>query len=498
MSPPFGLDPDTPISSIERSDSGSPEAQVTAALHRRERIHPRGGLIGSQRHQTSNAQRIPPQLLREPRGSLASYADNLREFLGPLDPIGHEQRRQAIRLSRQQEQADIPDPTSDASYYESLREFLGPLNPRGQQQQHQQAVTRVHSRVSSQSHLADPRSQTAGLYDLQSSSQTSNSRPMSNHIRTLGSDQSQSLTRPRSMQCPSPYQIPAQITPFRRLSGAHRGLLRPIDSQSQLQIDAIPIHRSDSAQFHGQNVNRSDPVAYNPLSMALHHDNALQTPFRARAEPAAETGSNLSIVPAPNDIPMDKDRFSAPQALMDTATGSSSTTKGSSGTSIPAEKKRSRGRPLDSKTKNNDPKRMQIPNLRFILPVPSAGIPSQSSSIVPASIKLVADNGQEWEYKYPGTRRNWKKGPSGKVTVAKLNVWANAILRRRLPNDFPTVPRKSSISAHSKPKADKWTEWERGYLESHIMDAIRTKKGNLDEEDWKIVAEAQKRGVPRL
>ncbi|KAB8293332.1 hypothetical protein EYC80_007656 [Monilinia laxa] len=510
ISPLFGLEPDTPIPSIERSNSRSLETQVTTEVPRRERIHPRGGLIGSQRHQTSNTQQIPPQLLREPRGSFASYADNLREFLGPLDPIGHEQRRQAIRLSRQQAQDAIHDPTSDASYYESLREFLGPLNPRGQQQQQ---------------HISG-----------------SSSWPS----LVLGTDRFQSVARPRSMQYSSTYQAPGQITPFRRFSGARRGFVRPIDSQPQLQIDPMPIHRSDSAQFHGKNVNRSDPAAYNPLSMALDHDNTLQTSVRApqhlqqsiqslsglsdsdNSPYIQQTDSNLSYVPAQNDVPvpMDKDRFSAPRALMDTATGSSSTTRGSLGTSVPVEKKMSHGRPLGSKTENNNPRRMQIPNLRPILPVPSAGIPSQSSSgtvpssqqptktrsnhettfrltrnaslmlnpfskIVPASIKLVADNGQEWEYKYPGTRRNWKKGPSGKVTVAKLNVWANAILRRRLPNDFPAGPRKRSNSAPSKPKADKWTEWEKGYLESRIMDAIRIKKGNLDEEDWKLVAEAQ-------
>lgn len=111
--------------------------------------------------------------------------------------------------------------------------------------------------------------------------------------------------------------------------------------------------------------------------------------------------------------------------------------------------------------------------------------------IVPAILKLVADDGQVWEYKYAGTRRNWKKGQNGKVSVAKLNEWANTILRRRLPGHFPAAAAKRSSSAPLKTKADKWTEWEKVFLEAHIMDAVKAKKTNFDEEDWKLVAEAQ-------
>lgn len=355
MTPQFDLDPDDPIPSIERSESGSPELQVTTALPRRERIHPRGGLIGSQRRQTLNIQQIPRPLRREPRGSLASYADNLREFLGPLDPLGHEQRREAIRISRQQEQADVHDRTSDARYYESLREFLGPLNPRGQQPQPQpqQAVTRVNSRVSSQSHLADPRTQTAGLSDLHPSSQASNSRPMSNHIRALGSDRFQSVIHPSSMQYSSPYQLPVQVTPFRRFSGTPRDLVLPIDSQPQLRSNAMPIHRSHSAKVSGQNVDHSNSVAYEPLPMALDHDTTLQTsvpapqnlqqsinslsvfPTSDNSSYVQQNSKHQSNIPAPDEFAMGGDELIALQSSIPTATGSSSTTQGSSSTSIP-------------------------------------------------------------------------------------------------------------------------------------------------------------------
>ncbi|EDN95241.1 predicted protein [Sclerotinia sclerotiorum 1980 UF-70] len=111
--------------------------------------------------------------------------------------------------------------------------------------------------------------------------------------------------------------------------------------------------------------------------------------------------------------------------------------------------------------------------------------------VVPATVKLVADNGQLWKYKYPGARRDSKSELSGNVTIARLNDWANSILRRRLPDNFPAAAREGSSSTPPKPKADKWTEWERAYLEAHIMDAVKAKKTKLDEEDWQLIADAQ-------
>lgn len=115
------------------------------------------------------------------------------------------------------------------------------------------------------------------------------------------------------------------------------------------------------------------------------------------------------------------------------------------------------------------------------------------TKIVPATVKLVADNDEVWEYKYVGTRRNWKKGQGGKVTVSKLNEWANAILRRRIPGSFPPAAKKRVYSAPPPPKLknDKWTEWERVVLEAHILDAVKAKKANLDEDDWQLIADAQ-------
>lgn len=113
---------------------------------------------------------------------------------------------------------------------------------------------------------------------------------------------------------------------------------------------------------------------------------------------------------------------------------------------------------------------------------------SPYTKTVPATLRLVADNGDLWEYKYPGTRRNWKKT---KIHVSKLNHWNNTLLHRKLPEWFPAPQSKRSSSAPLGPRADKWTEWERASLEAHIIDAVKEKKGDLGEEEWQKVADLQ-------
>ncbi|QSZ33404.1 hypothetical protein DSL72_004972 [Monilinia vaccinii-corymbosi] len=427
MPPQLGLDPDDPVPSIEGSKST--EDAVTATLPRRERTQPRRGLDGSQRRQTPNTHQIPPQLLGEQSGSAAACAENLGGLLGLLNPRAHQQ--QAVDRA----------PDGIAAYHASLSAFPGPINPHGQQQ--------LDGRVPS-------------------------SRDASHHA----SSGNLPGPVPRSDPARVPHRrinSPGHITTYRRIAMAparentlSRSIQAPQDLQQRIQSQAV-------------------------LSTSGHGSYSQQT------------GGDQSFTPAPDNPVMGRDRPTVPQASVNAATD--------------------RRLPLGSKTTNTNMRRMQTPPPRAILPgtsrtpLPSSAFPvplSQQptkarpcpektfsltrnaslmlnpfSKIVPASVKLVADNGQLWEYKYPGTRRNWKRGPKGAVTVAKLNRWSNIILRRRLPDDFPAGPRSRSGSARPKPKADKWTEWERVYLEAHILDTINLKGGYLDEEGWQLVADAQ-------
>ncbi|KAJ8063947.1 hypothetical protein OCU04_007794 [Sclerotinia nivalis] len=472
MTSRFGPNPDEPLISIERSDTGSPDDAPAPMPPTRERSQQRGGLIGSRHHQTSSTTHIPPQLTREQRGSGPGYAA-------------------------------------------SLSHFLGPLNPRDQQQL---SVNPAPGWSSNQSQMSESYYQPAGSYNWQSSSQTTpNGRPMSNttDVNTFGSSRL-SAARFHSRQQSSPYQVADRVMTS---GGGPESQFSPINLQNtEPERLFYPAHafRSNYDQAPAGNFRYSGPITYNPFTEALDPDDTSNYPtqllpnLRQRAQMQLGLSAARGMV-----LPADS------QASQGTTTGSSNTAQSTFG--VPGKK---RGRPLGSKTKNTNARRMQPPPQRTILPgtslkapLPPSATPvpfSQQlntarasrgvkfsltknasamlnpfSKIVPATVKLVADNGQLWEYKYAGTRRDLKWGLSGKVTVAQLNEWANSILRRRLPGNFPAVARKRSSSTPPKPKADKWTEWERTYLEAHIMDAVKAKKTDLDEEDWQLIADAQ-------
>ncbi|ESZ97831.1 hypothetical protein SBOR_1776 [Sclerotinia borealis F-4128] len=482
MIPRPGLDPDIPLPSIERNDSGLPENSTTPIPPNRQRLQQRGGLIGSRQHRTSTTSQIPPELLRERRGSDAAYAASLSHLLGPINPRGHQQLAPARTPSQGQPPGSHP--------------------------------------------------QTVG----------SSGRPMSRYINTRVPDLLPGAPPLFSRQHASSSQLPERNTTSRGGLEAYRSSLNPRNTQQQPSSFVETASRSDSAPVSAPNLQYSGPVIYNPLKIAFGPNNAIsyaaEAPHNTRErfqsksnvftpgrEPyLSQPSSHQPFIQTHNDSGGARDTSTASQVLGSTATGPGSTAQDSFGDLVPAARKR--GRPQGSKTNNTKLRRMEPPPPRTALPgsatrtpLPSSSVPvplSQQpavarssrhvtfslaknasvmlnpfSKIVSATVKLIADNGQVWEYKYPGIRRNWKKGPSGKATVAKLNDWTNSILRRRLPDNFPAAARKTSNSTPPKPKADKWTEWERAFLEAHIMDAVREKKGNLDAEDWKVVADAQ-------
>ncbi|KAF7943141.1 hypothetical protein EAE96_011083 [Botrytis aclada] len=456
--PRSGLNPDDPLPSIESNDASSIQDMPAPMPRPRERRPQRGGLIGSQRHQrVPSSSQVPPHLLRARRGSSPAYAAALSPYLGPINPRGHQ------RLS------DNPVPAM------------------------------VSNRVQMpESYLRTPNTENA-----QSLSRSRNNN-------TLGSNQT----------------TKAQLQPRQDVSSGQ------VADQTM----------EDRAQPLSGNFHYSGPISYNPLTEALNPQNAsfYSTPMspnpkkRHQMQSNAAHRSSIQQSGSANRWPSQEDSYMGGmepsvdlQALGSVAVGSSNAAQGPWGGLIP-QPKRKRGNTTRSKTKNTDSISMQSPPPRSIAPsflgknpVPAFAIPvpineqintprskreakfslvknaaamlDPFTKIVPASVKLVADNGQVWEYKYAGSRRNWRKGQGGKVTVAKLNEWANSILRRRLPEGFPPALKKRVYSAPPPPKrkADKWTEWERAILEAHILDAVNAKKADLDEEDWQLIANAQ-------
>ncbi|CAD6443121.1 d07c2339-c337-4f15-8be8-b123dfe57de3 [Sclerotinia trifoliorum] len=473
MTSPFGPNPDDPLLSIEGSDTGLSDDASTPVPPTRDRSQQRGGLIGSLHHRTSSTTPIPPQLAREQRGSGSGHSASLS---------------------------------------------LGSLNPLGQQQLSSDPVP---GRTSHQSQMSMSYHQPVSSYNSQSSSRaTLNGLPMSNIIKTntIGSSPT-SATRFYSRQQSSPHQLARRTMTSRGRPESH---FSPINLQNEQpegfshQAHAL---NSNHEQVPAGNFKYLGPINYNPLADALNPNDTsnypTQLPPNLRQRAQMQLGLSASrgmVLPAESHAPKG------------TATGSSNTSQSTFGVLVPPRKKR--GRPLGSKTKIPNGRRTQHPRQRTILPrssvkssLPSSAAPvsfSQQlnvlrasrgvtfslaknasamlnpfSEVVPATVKLVADDGQLWVYKYAGTRRGSKSELSGNVTVAQLNEWANSILRRRLPDNFPATPSEESSSTPPKPKADKWTEWERKYLEAHIMDALKAKKTNLDEEDWQLIAEAQ-------
>ncbi|KAF5876398.1 uncharacterized protein Bfra_002802 [Botrytis fragariae] len=459
IAPRSGLNPDDPLPSIESNDAGSIQDLSAPIPRARERRPQRGGLIGSQRYQrVPSSSQVPPHLLRARRGSSPAYAAALSPYLGPINPRGHQ------RLS------DNPVPAMMPNQVQMPESYL----------------------------------RTANTENTQSLSWTRNNN-------TAGSN----------------HPTRAQLQPKQDVSSGQ------VADQTM----------ADRVQHLSGNFHYSGPISYNPLTEALNPQNASFYPTPMSPNPrkrrqmqsnAAHHSSNRQSDPS-NQRSSQRDSYMGGmessvdlQALRSVAVGSSNATQGPWGVQLPKQSERKRGRTIGSKNNNTGSTTMQPPPPRSVTPsrperspVPSFAIPvalneqiatphskreanfslvknaaamlDPFTKIVPGTVKLVADNGQVWEYKYAGTRRNWKKGQGGKVTVAKLNEWANSILRRRLPGSFPPAAKKGVYSAPPppKPKNDKWTEWERAFLEAHILDEVKAKKANLDEEDWQLIAEAQ-------
>ncbi|KAF7883963.1 hypothetical protein EAF00_011275 [Botryotinia globosa] len=454
-----GLNPDDPLQSIESNDAGSTR-EVSAPMPRTgERRPQRSGLIGIRRHQrVPSSSQVPSYLLRARRGSSPAYAAALSPYLGPINPRGHQ---------------TLPD------------------NP-------------VSAMMPNRAQIPE------------------------SYLRTANTENTQSLSRARNNNT-SGSNYPAGIQ------------LQPRNNVSSGQVANQTM--ADRVQALSGNFHYTGPISYNPLTEALNPRNAqfYSTPMspnpkkRRQMQADASHYSSIQRSDPANRRSSQRDSYMGGvessvdlQALRSVAVGSSDATQGAWGVLIPKQPQRKRGRTIGSKTNNTDNITMQPPPPCPIAPSPSERSPVPSSAIpvvlneqidrprskrkatfslaknaaamldpftkiVPATVKLVADNDELWEYRYAGTRRNWKKGQGGKVTVAKLNEWANAILRRRLPGSFPPAAKKRVYSAPPppKPKNDKWTEWERAFIEANILDAVKSKKGNLDEEDWQLIVDAQ-------
>ncbi|TGO47172.1 hypothetical protein BCON_0290g00130 [Botryotinia convoluta] len=451
-----GLNPDDPLPSIESNDAGSIQ-EVSAPMPRAgERRPQRGGLIGSQRHQrVPSSSQVPPHLLRARRGSSPAYATALSPYLGPINPRGHQ------RLS------DNPVPAMMPNRVQIPESYLRTANT-----ENTQPLSRTrNNNTSGSNHPARAQLQPRqNLFSGQVADQTMADRiqPLSGNFHYSGLISYNPLTEALNPQNAPFYPTPMSSNPRKR---------------RQLQSNAA----------HNSSIQQSDPA--NQWS--------------------SQRDSYMGGMESSVDL----------QALGSVAVGSSNATQGPWGVLLPRPQ-RKRGRTIGSKINNTDsmqpppprsitpspPERSPVPS--FAIPVPpneqidtphskreatfslvknAATMLDPFTKVVPATLKLVADNGQVWEYKYAGTRRNWKRSQGGKVTVAKLNEWANAILRRRLPGSFPPAAKKRVYSAPPppKPKNDKWTEWERAFLEAHILDAVKAKKTNLDEDDWQLIADAQ-------
>ncbi|KAF7918745.1 uncharacterized protein EAE97_011840 [Botrytis byssoidea] len=454
-----GLNPDLPLQSIENNDTGSTQ-EVSAPMPRTgERRPQRGGLIRIRRHQrVPSSSQVPSYLLRARRGSSPAYAAALSSYLGPINPRGHQR---------------LPE---------------DPL------------PTMIPNRVQ------EPES----------------------YLRRANTENTQSLSRARNNNTlGSNHPAGLQLQPGKNVSS------------SQVADHTM----ADRVQPLSGNFHYTGPISYNPLTEALNPRNAqfYSTPMspnpkkRRQMQSDAAHYSSIQRSDPANRRSSQRDSYMGGvepsvdlQALRSVAVGSSNATQGAWGVLIPKQPQRKRGRTTGSKTNNTDSVTMQPPPPCPIAPSPPERSPVLSSAIpvvlneqidrprskrkttfslvknaaamldpftkiVPATVKLVADNDEVWEYRYAGTRRNWKKGQGGKVTVAKLNEWANAIIRRRLPGSFPPAAKKRLFSAPPPPRLnnDKWTEWERAFLEAHILDAVKAKEGNLDEEDWQLIADAQ-------
>ncbi|KAM0140063.1 hypothetical protein ACHAO1_002603 [Botrytis cinerea] len=451
--------PDDPLPSIESNDPGSMQNLEAPMPLARERRPQRGGLIGSQPHRRAPiTSRIPSQLLEARRGSSPAYAAALSQYIGPINPRGHQ------RLSTN----PIPAPIFDQ--------------------------------------VQMPES----------------------YLRRTNAESTQPLSRTRNnntagLDHPARAQLPPKQASF---SG------RIAD---QTMTDRV---QAPSGNFH-----YTGPISYNPLTEALNPQNAsfYPTPMSPnprkrgkmqsnaahrsliqRSDPANQRSSQGDSYMGGMDVSVDL------QALGSIAVGSSNAAQGPWGALISKQPETKRRRPIDSRTENTNFNTMQPPPSRSIAPsppemnpVPSYAVPvalkkqintprpereatfslvrnaavmlDPFTKIVTATVKLVAENGQIWEYKYAGNIRSWRKGQNGKVTVAKLNEWANSILRRRLPGSFPPAVKKRIYSAPPppKPKADKWTEWERAFLEAHIIEGVQEKMASLDDNDWQLIADVQ-------
>ncbi|TGO08598.1 hypothetical protein BTUL_0201g00120 [Botrytis tulipae] len=449
-----GINPDDPLQSIESNDADSTQ-EVSALMPRTgERRPQRSGLIGIRRHQrVPSSSQVPSYLLRARRGSSPAYAAALSPYLGPINPRGHQR---------------LPD------------------NP-------------VPAMMPNRAQIPESYLRTANTGNTQSLSQArNNNTPGSNHPAGL------------------------QLQPRKNVSSGQ------VADQTM----------ADRVQPLSGNFHYTGPISYNPLTEALNPRNAqfYSTPMspnpkkRRQMQSDAAHYSSIQRSDHANRRSSQRDSYMGGvessvdlQALRSVAVGSSNATQGAWGVLIPKERTHNRledqqyrlykyAAPPPCPIAPSPPERRpvlsstipvvlneQIDRPRskreatFSLVKNAAVMLDPFTKIVPATVKLVADNDEVWEYRYAGTRRNWKKGQGGKVNVAKLNEWANAILRRRLPGSFPPAAKKRVYSAPPppKPKNDKWTEWERAFLEAHILDAVKAKKGNLDEDDWQLIADAQ-------
>ncbi|APA14059.1 hypothetical protein sscle_12g088290 [Sclerotinia sclerotiorum 1980 UF-70] len=426
----FGPNPDEPLMSIEGRDTGSSDDASAPMPPAREWSQQRGGLIGSRHHRTSSTTHIPTQLAREQRGSGSGYSASLS---------------------------------------------LGSRNPRGQQQL---SSGPVPGRTSNQSQMSESYHPPVSSYNLQSPSQTiPKPQQISDTINTNTSGSSPSSAAYfHSRQQSSPNQVAGRVMTSR---GRPESQFTPINLQNEQPVPfshPAQAFRSNYEQVPPGNFKYSGPINYNPLTDALNpNDNSnypTQLPPNLRQRAQMQLGLSAArgmVLPAES------------LASKGTAIGSSITTQSPFGVLVPD--------PVSSSQQLKATRASR--GVTFSLAKNASVRLNPFRKVVPATVKLVADNGQLWKYKYPGARRDSKSELSGNVTIARLNDWANSILRRRLPDNFPAAAREGSSSTPPKPKADKWTEWERAYLEAHIMDAVKAKKTKLDEEDWQLIADAQ-------
>lgn len=300
------LSPDAPLPSIERNNTRSRNNAPAPPPPVREQTQRRVNLPGGSQYRPQSTSQVPPQYLRERRGTDAAHAELLKPYLGPINPAG----QQKLLSNSPPAKASNPDQISESNLQ-------------------------------------------TGVHNLSSSSQTSNGAPLSRYIAAPSSDR---LPRARqhSRQHSSSHQLSDRSTVSRNEPEAHKGLTNLRNPQQQRPFRPTPPYQSFLAQPSTGNFQYTGPINYNPLTEALnpndtsHYPTPIPQNLRQRVQNqsisstprqnsyAQKASSNQVPIEAQRSVIRDMNEpVEESRALRDTSIGSSITGQGSFGVLVP-------------------------------------------------------------------------------------------------------------------------------------------------------------------